>query len=64
MCIGDTYVAAASILAGIAVTLIGLYLTGFAAVSRTTGTGVAALPRVGTGGFVMAWLVVGAVVQV
>ena len=59
-----THVAAASVLAGVAVALVGLQLTVGASVAGPAGAGVAALPCVGAGGTVGAGLVVGAVVEV
>lgn len=57
-------IAAASILAGVAVTLVGFDLTIVATEARPAGTGVAALACVGAGSIVRAGLVVGAVVEV
>lgn len=59
-----TYFAAAAVLAGVAVALVGLDLTVLAGEAGPAGTGVAALARVGTRSIVLARLVVGAVVQV
>lgn len=59
-----TYIAAASVLAGVAVTLVGFDLTIVATEARPAGTGVAALACVGAGSIVRAGLVVGAVVEV
>lgn len=59
-----THFAAAAVLAGVAVTLVGLNLAVFAREAGSAGAGVAALPSVGAGGIVLTWLVVGAVVKV
>lgn len=59
-----THFAAAAVLAGVAVTLVGLNLAVFAREAGPAGAGVAALASVGAGGVVLTWLVVGAVVQV
>lgn len=59
-----THVATSSILAGVAVTLVGLQLAVGAPEARPAGAGVAALARVGAGGPIGARLVVGAVVEV
>ena len=58
------YFAAAATLAGVAVALVGLDLTVLAGEPGSARAGVAALARVGARGFVLARLVVGAVVQV
>ena len=60
----ETYFAAASVLAGVAVTLVGFDLAVLAGEAGSAGAGVAALAGVGARGFVLARLVVGAVVQV
>lgn len=57
-----SYIAAASILARIAVALIGFQLAVGASKAGPAGAGVAALSRVGAGCSVGAGLVVGAVV--
>lgn len=59
-----THFAAATILTGVAVTLVDLDLTVFASKPRSAGAGVTALASVGARGIILAWLVVGAVVQV
>lgn len=59
-----THFAAAAILAGVALAIVGLDLTGDAGEAGLAGAGVAALPSVGARGFVLARLVIGAVVQV
>lgn len=59
-----THIAAASVLAGVAVTLIGFQLAVGATKAGPTGAGVAALPGVGAGRTVGAGLVVGAVVEI
>lgn len=56
--------AAAAVLAGVAVALVGLDLAVLSGEARPAGAGVAALTRVGARGVVLARLVVGAVVQV
>lgn len=61
---GATHLAAAAILAGVAVALVGLDLAVDAGEAGLAGAGVAALPRVGARGLVLARLVIGAVVQV
>lgn len=58
------YFAAAAVLAGVAVALVGLDLTVFAGEAELACAGVAALTSVGARGAVPARLVVGAVVQV
>lgn len=58
------YVATASVLAWVAVALVGLDIAGFAAEARLADAGVAALTSVCTGGFVHAGLVIGAEVQI
>lgn len=60
----DTYVAAAAIFAGVAVTLVGFQLTVGSPKARSTRAGVASLTGVGAGCSIGAWLVVGAVVEV
>lgn len=60
----STYLAAAAVPAGVAVALVGLDLTVLAGEPGPAGAGVAALAGVGARGVVLAWLVVGAVVQV
>ncbi len=59
-----THVAAASVLAGVAVTLVGFQLTVGASEARSAGAGVAALTCVGAGCTIGAGLVIGAVVEV
>lgn len=59
-----TYIAAASVLAGVAVALIRLQLTVGSAKAGPAGAGVAALASVCARGTVGTWLVVGAVVEV
>lgn len=59
-----THIAAAPVLAGVAVTLVGFQLTVGASETGPAGTGVAALPCVGAGCTIGAGLVVGAVVEV
>lgn len=59
-----THFAAAAVLAGVAVALVGLDLTVFASEPRLAGAGVAALAGVSARGVILARLVVGAVVQV
>ena len=59
-----TYVAAASVFAGVAVALVRFQLTVGAAKAGPAGAGVAALARVGARGAIGTWLVVGAVVEV
>lgn len=59
-----THVATASVLAGVAVTLVGLQLAVGASEAGSAGAGVAALTRVGARGTVGTWFVVGAVVEV
>lgn len=56
--------ATASILAGVAVTLVGFDLTVFATEARLADAGVAALAGVGTRGVIPAGLVIGAEVQI
>lgn len=60
----DTHRAAASVATGVSRTLADLDLTAGTRVSRQTGTSVAALASVGTGGSVKTRLVVCAVVQI
>ncbi len=59
-----TYVATATILAGVAITLINLQLTVCASISWSAGAGIAALSGVGAGGAISTGFVVGAVVEV
>lgn len=58
------YLAAATVLAGVAVALVGLNLAVFACEPRPAGAGIAALASVGARGVILARLVVGAVVQI
>ncbi len=58
------YVATASVLARVAVALVGLDLAGFTAKAGLADAGVAALAGVGTGGVIHAGLVIGAEVQI
>lgn len=60
----QTYFAAAAVLAGVAVALVGFDLAVFASEAGPAGAGVAALTGVGARGLVLTRLVVGAVVQV
>ena len=69
MCLFDkqippAYIAAASVLAGVAVALVGFQLAVGASVTWPAGARVAALARVGARGAIGAGLVVGAVVEV
>lgn len=57
-------IATASILAGVAVTLIGFDLTVFATEARLANAGVAALAGVGTRGVISTGLVISAKVQI
>ncbi len=59
-----THIAAASVLAGVAVTLVGFQLTVGASEAGPAGAGVAALACVSAGCTVGAGLVIGAVVEV
>lgn len=59
-----THFAAAAVLAGVAVALVGLDFTVFASEPGLAGAGVAALAGVSARGVILARLVVGAVVQV
>ncbi len=59
-----TYVATATILAGVAVTLVNLQLTVCAPISWPAGAGIAALSGIGAGGAISTGFVVGAVVEV
>lgn len=59
-----SYFAAAPILTGVAVALVGLNLAVFASESWPAGAGVAAFAGVGARGAILTRLVVGAVVQV
>jgi len=63
-CVITTHIAAASILAGVAVTLVGFQLTVGASEAGPARAGVAALTRVGAGCPVGAGLVVRAVVEI
>ncbi len=58
------YVATSSVLARVAVALVGLDFAGFATEARLADAGVAALTGVGTGGVIHAGLVIGAEVQI
>lgn len=58
------YVAAASILARVAVALVGLDLAGFTTEAGLADAGVAALTGVGAGGIIHAGFVIGAEVQI
>lgn len=60
----STHIAASSVLAGVAVALVGLQLAVGAPIAGPAGAGVAALPRVGASGSIGAGLVISAVVQV
>lgn len=55
---------ASSIATGVAVTLAQLQLTVHTSVARATGASVAPLPAVGAGGPILAWGVVGAIVEI
>ena len=59
-----THFAAATVLAGVAVALVGLDLAVFAGEPGSAGAGVAALAGVGAGSVIATRLVVGAVVQI
>lgn len=59
-----THIAAASVLAGVAVTLVGLQLAVGTSKARPAVAGVAALACVGASGTIGAWLVVSTIVQV
>lgn len=59
-----TYITTSSVLAGVAVTLVGFQLTVGSSEAGSAGAGVAALARVGAGCTVGTGLVVGAVVEV
>lgn len=59
-----TYFAASAVRAGVAVAFVGLGLAVLAGESGLAGAGVAALASVGARSTVLAWLVVGAVVQI
>lgn len=61
---GDTDIAAAAVLAGVALALVGLDLAAGSRKAGPAGAGVAPLARVGAGGAVLARAVVGAVVEV
>lgn len=61
---GLTHFAAATILTGVTVTLVDFSLAVVASKPRSAGAGVAALASVGAWGIILAWLVVGAVIQV
>lgn len=61
---GNTDVAAASVLAGVAAALVGLDLAAAPGKARPAGAGEAPLARVGAGGPILAGMVVGAVVEV
>lgn len=60
----QTYVATATILAGVAVTLVNLQLTVCAPISWPAGASVTALSGVGAGGAISTGFVVCAVVEV